>query len=152
MKQIALILFAGMTFFAVAQESGRFYLEPEYQAKFSIGQPSYYYYSLPQGLDVTLPEVALYSYPVHSLGLSGFYRFGEHWAGGAGVALSYVKFEPVPRSLSYYDKVMIPLMVKVRYEGKLNDRSILFGEIEGGYQYTDNRWDYIHAIHRYNSA
>ncbi len=144
MKKAAILcLFLG-AFTLQAQETSRFFIETEYQVKFSVGKPSYQSFQLIQNLEVYLPYVATYGYPVSSLNVNLHHGFTQHFSAGLGVGFGFVKYEPIPLNpSSYYDKLLVPLYLRVRYSLPLKNNWSVLAEVDGGYQFTGSRWDYI---------
>ena len=144
MKKITSLLLLFVAFATQAQDSNKFFIETEYQLKFSVGQPSYQSFQLIKNLQVDLPYVATYGYPVNSLNLSFNYTFFKRFSAGLGFGFGFVKFEPVPQNASsYYDKLLVPMYARVRYTLPFKENWFALAEVDAGYQYTSNRWDYI---------
>lgn len=141
----AILLFSLLVALALqAQETSDFFIEAEYQLKFSVGQPSYQSFQLIKNLQVDLPYVAQYGYPVNSLNLNFNYAFAKHFSAGLGFGFGFVKYEPVPQNASsYYDKLLVPMYARLRYNLPLKNNWLFLAEVDGGYQYSNNRWDYI---------
>jgi len=143
MKKAAFLVLFLVAIGARAQEA-RFFIETDYQLKFSVGKASTQSFSLIRNLDVDLPYVSRYGYPVNALNVTFNYSIFKNVSAGLGFGFSFVKFEPVPlSSSSYYDKLMAPLYLRLRYTLPLKNNFFVLAEVDGGYQYSSNRWEFI---------
>jgi hypothetical protein len=145
MKKVAILILFLSTFGLHAQEeSARFFIETEYQLKFSVGKTSTQPFSLIRNLDVNLPYVSSYGYPVNALNVTFNYSLFKNFSAGLGFGFSFVKFEPAPLAPgTYYDKLMAPMYLRLRYTLPFKNNFFVLAEVEGGYQYSSNRWEYL---------
>lgn len=152
MKKAFILYFFLFGLISFGQSTSKLSVETEYQFKFSVGNPSTQSFSLIRNLDVELPYISTYGYPVNQLNLTFNYAFAKRFSAGLGFGFGFVKFEPVPLNPnSYYDKLLVPMYARVRYNVPLKNNWFVLAEADGGYQYSSNRWDYIDDVHDFRT-
>ena len=124
-----------------AQDFEKFSLEPDFHIKFSLGEQTRKTINYQPGITFNVPEQENYLSPVYGIGFKLNYSLNQKFSMGVGSGIDIVKFDMHPIiSDEYYDRIMLPLLLKVRYQSALTGNWLLLSEVSTGYQFFDFRY------------
>lgn len=136
-----------------AQELNKFFIETELKAKFSVGETTSRTINIKPGFDVGVPKLSKHRNPVYGIGFNLNYNLNKHFSTGVGLGINISKFEHHPLVADeYYDKVMIPMYLRIRYQNQFCDNWFFLSDLNGGYQYVDHRFGYSGIGYDYSES
>jgi len=150
MKTISILaLFCLISLVLSAQESNKFYIETGFLTKISVGKPTRNTINYKPGVNANVPEISKFRNPVFGVGFNVNYNFNDHFSSGVGVNINIEKFENHPViAYEYYDKVLIPLYLRIRYQNEIKTNWFLLSDLYFGYQFSDFKyWNTVNGFY-----
>lgn len=123
-----------------AQNPSKIQIDVEAPIKFSVGYKTQQQFNYKDLVTITTPKFDIYRNPVFGLNLSVLYRLNESFKIGIGSGINAEFFDDYPFiDNEYYNRLMIPVFGKLRYERKYNEKINVLSDLDFGYQVFDNR-------------
>ncbi|MDT0644709.1 hypothetical protein RM553_17850 [Zunongwangia sp. F363] len=121
-----------------AQFLEKIYLEGEAVTKYSIGKESRRSIQYQDNITVNVPENSRFDAPVYGIGFSLNYRFNHSFSAGVGSGINFVKDQGHPYMANEnYDKLMIPMIIKLNYDLDISENWKIVSELNGGIQLNE---------------
>ncbi|MDT0678275.1 hypothetical protein [Autumnicola musiva] len=121
-----------------AQFLENIYLEGEAVTKYSIGKESRRIIQYRENVSVDVPKNSRFDSPVYGINFSLNYRFNNSLSAGVGSGINFVKDQSHPYlAYEYYDKLMVPMILKVNYNMGISENWKILSELNGGIQLNE---------------
>ena len=123
-----------------AQNQSKIQIDVEAPLKFSVGYKTQQQFDYKGLATITAPQFNTYRNPVFGFNLSALYRLSESFKIGIGSGINGEFFdESAFVANEYYNRLMVPVYGKLRYQSTIKEKIIVLSDINFGYQIFDNR-------------